>query len=211
MGETILTKNFFENTEDLSAEEKFNSIRNLKSRIEENFLQLGQILLEIKKSKLYKMKGYKGFKNFVENEYQMVNSFASKLIRVYEMFVNEMDMDEQSLLNIGFDKLNLIRPVMKKSEDNQEKEEWVNKAENLATPDLREDIKDFREKKKEQEKTIKDVVVEQYKDRITGALGCSGKNLNFKLALYFKDKDLNEISKIIKQRERQFKDEMENT
>jgi hypothetical protein len=60
-----------ERTEQMSPDEKFSAIASLKDKLEENFVALGELLSEIKRSKLFRFKGYETFKDFVEAEYQL--------------------------------------------------------------------------------------------------------------------------------------------
>ena len=187
-------------------QEKFQALENLKKTLEEDFLTFAQILFEIKRTKAFKHKGYKNFKEFIEKEYNISNSFASKLISIYEIFIEELDIDEMSIKEIGFDKLGMIKPFVKNS-SYEEVESWIKKAENLNTTDLREEIKKERERKKE--KTTKDILIEQFKEKMVTYFNCNFKDLLFKLALYFQDQDLESVKNRIKIKERQLKDETE--
>jgi len=102
--------------ESMSAEEKFAALANLKDKLEDNFVMLGQLLSEIKRSKLYLFKGYENFKDFVETEYQLSGSLAGKLISTFDLFIEEMDIDENEVKEIGFDRLQMIKPFMKKAD-----------------------------------------------------------------------------------------------
>jgi hypothetical protein len=197
----------FKNVE-MTADEKMQAVTNLKKTMEDNFVSMGQLLSEIKRTKLFKRKGYKKFKDFVENEFNMAGSFASKLIGIYELYIQKLDIDETSVKEIGLDKLNMIKPFVKDA-SYQESEEWIEKAENKPTVDLREEIKDLRKKKKEQEKTLQDIYVEQFFEKMLNFFNCSRKELNFNLALFFQDSDLDEMRSKINQRKRRFEKEQE--
>lgn len=195
-------------TEQMTPDEQFDSIRKMKSKVEDNFLELGQLLLETKHSKVFKFKGYKTFKEFIEIEYNMTSAFANKLIKVYEIFVHDLDICETDAKEIGFDRLNMIRPMLKDA-SHEETAEWIKKAEELSAMELREEIKDARDKKKENSKTMKDILTEQYLEIMVTFFNCSKKELNFKLALYFQDADIDEIRKVVLDRQRQFEEELE--
>jgi hypothetical protein len=190
---------------DTTPQEKFQALENMKKVLEDNFVTFAQILFEIKRSKAYKHKGYKNFKDFIEQEYNMTNAFASKLLSTYEIFIEELDIDETSVKEIGFDKLAMIKPLVKNS-SYEETEEWIQKAENLNTTDLREEIKKERERKKENQKTEKDILIEQFKETMVTFFNCNFKELMFKMALYFQDQDLESVKERIKLKERQFKE-----
>lgn len=189
--------------ENMSPEEKFNAVANLKDQLEDNFISLGQLLSEIKRSKLFLFKGYEKFKDFVEAEYQLSGSLAGKLVGTYDLFIEEMDIDETEVKEIGFDRLQMIKPLMQKA-DWQLRDEWVHKAEEMPTKELREHIKELKKQDKESDLDLKEVYVDQYMEKMISWFNCSRKELNFKLALYFQDADLDEIKKIVKERQRVF-------
>ncbi len=190
-------------TENMSPDEKFSAVANLKDQLEENFISLGQLLSEIKRSKLFLFKGYEKFKDFVEAEYQLSGSLAGRLVSTFDLFIEEMDIDEGEVKEIGFDRLQMIKPFMQKA-DWQLRDEWVHKAEEMPTKELREHIKELKKQDKESDLDLKDVYVDQYMEKMISWFNCSRKELNFKLALYFQDADLDEIKKIVKERQRIF-------
>jgi len=189
--------------EAMSAEEKLNALANLKDQLEENFISLGQLLSEIRRSKLYLYKGYENFKDFVETEYQLSGTMAGKLMSIFDLFIEEMDIDEGEVKEIGFDRLQVIKPFMKNADWNV-RDEWVHKAEEMPYKELRDHIKEMKQKEKEANVDLKEVYIEQYLEKMIGWFNCSRKELNFKLALYFQDADLDEIKKIVKERQRLF-------
>ena len=198
-----------ERTETMTPDEKFRAINNLKDKLEENFLSLGQLLSEIKRAKLYRFKGYEKFKDFIETEYAFSGSLAAKLVTTFDLFVEEMDMDEGSIREIGFERLQMVRPMMQKA-DWPAREEWVKKAGELPTQDLREHIKEIKKQAKEEDVDLKKVLVDQYMEKMTTWFNCSAKELQFKLALFFQDADLEKVKKVIKERQRSFELEQQN-
>lgn len=190
---------------DMTPDEKMEAVTNLKQNMEENFVQLGQLLSDIRRTKLYKFKGYKTFKEFVENEFNINGSFAAKVISNFDLFIRELDVDEHSAKEIGLDKLNMIKPLVKQAEFN-EKEDWIKKAKELPTSELREEIKEIRENKKNKDKTMKDVFIEQFVEKMVTFFNCNRKELNFKLALYFQDEDLEDMRVVVKNKQRRFEE-----
>jgi len=189
----------------MTPDEKMEAVANLKQNMEENFVQLGQLLSDIRRTKLFKFKGYKTFKEFVENEFNMSGSFAAKIISNFDLFIRELDVDEHSAKKIGLDKLNMIKPLVKQAEFN-EKQDWIKKAQELPTTELREEIKEIRENNKNKDKTMKDVFIEQYIERMVTFFNCNRKDLQFKLALYFQDENLEEMRAIVKDKQRKFEE-----
>ena len=194
----------FENSNfDMTPDEKMEAVASLKRNMEDNFVQLGQLLSDIRRTKLFKFKGYKTFKEFVENEFNMNGSFAAKIISNFDLFIRELDVDEHSAKEIGLDKLNMIKPLVKQAEFN-EKQDWIKKAQELPTTELREEIKDIREKNKNKDKTLKDVFIDQYVERMVTFFNCNRKELEFKLALYFQDENLEEMRAVVKDKQHRF-------
>ncbi|HOH97823.1 MAG TPA: hypothetical protein PL188_05880 [Candidatus Cloacimonadota bacterium] len=198
-----------ERTEQMSPDEKFSAIASLKDKLEENFVALGELLSEIKRSKLFRFKGYETFKDFVEAEYQLSGTLAAKLAMTFDLFVEEMDIDESSVKEIGFERLQLIKPLVQKAKW-EEREEWIQKATDTPTNDLRSEIKELRKQEKENEPDLKKVFIDQYMEKMTTWFNCSKGELNFKLALYFQDADLDAVKKIVKERQRSFELETQN-
>ncbi|GAB1365705.1 MAG TPA: hypothetical protein PL160_03560 [Candidatus Cloacimonas sp.] len=196
-------------TETMSPDEKFAAVANLKDKLEENFISLGQLLSEIKRSKLFLYKGYEKFKDFVEAEYQLSGSLAGKLVGTHDLFIEEMDVDEEEVKQIGFDRLNMIKPLIQKA-DWKLRDEWLHKAEEMPTKELRDHIKELKKQEKEADVDLKDVYIEQYMEKMISWFNCSRKELNFKLALYFQDADLDEMKQIVKERQRRFEQETQN-
>ncbi len=195
--------------ENMSPDEKFSAVANLKDQLEDNLISLGQLLSEIKRSKLFLFKGYEKFKDFVEAEYQLSSSLAGKLVSTFDLFIEEMDIAENEVKEIGFDRLQMIKPFMQKA-DWKERDEWVHKAEEMPTKDLRDHIKELKKQEKEADLDLKEVYIEQYMEKMISWFNCSRKELNFKLALYFQDADLDEIKKVVKERQRIFEQSTQN-
>jgi ketol-acid reductoisomerase len=193
--------NLVSETQTLS--EKAAAVNNLKKSLEDNFLSLAELLSQLKRSNYHKNKGYKNFKEFVEKEFNLTGSFAQKLTGCFQLFVEELAVDEMSVKEIGLDKLQVLKPLLKDS-NIQETEDWLEKAQNLPVSELRSEVKDVRSKSKE--KTLKEVFCDQFIEKMVTFFNCSRKELDFKLALYFQDADLETIYKEIRQKQRLFEE-----
>lgn len=200
----------FEQTETMTPDEKFSAIANLREELEDNFITLGQLLSEVKRTKLYKFKGYENFKDFIESEYRMSGALAGKLVQTFDLFIEEMDVDEATVKDIGFDRLQMIRPLVQKAEW-ADRDAWVEKAEEMPAKDLREHIKELKDKEKENDLDLKKVYVDQYMEKMIAWFNCSRTELNFKLALYFQDADPESVKKVVKERQRAFETETQNS
>ena len=194
-------------TIEMTPDQQISAVKDLQSKIEDNFVQMGQLLSNMKQNKLFRYKGYKNFKSFFEEEYNLPNSTATKLIKVYNMFFKEMQLSEFDAEEIGFDRLNMIHPMLKNANE-KEAADWVELAKTTPITVLREEIKEIRNRNKEKSKTMKEVFVEQYLERMVTFFNCSKKELNFKLALYFQDNDLNDIKNEIDVAQQKYEDEV---
>jgi hypothetical protein len=184
----------------VAPEEKFAEVKKFITRLQEDFVAFGELLSHIKRNGTFKHKGYKTFKEFIEKEYNLASTFATKLINTYELYMEEMDMDESDLKEIGFDRLNMIKPFVKNSEISTA-ESWIEDAKKLSTPDLRERVKEEKEHNKKPE-SMKDIFIKQYFEKMCTFFNCSVKELNYKMAIYFQDADLESIKLMIKEKQR---------
>lgn len=203
-------QNALEHSDKMTAQDIFAAVHNLKKKLEENFVALGQLLSEIKKKKMYQAKGFDNFKDFVETEYNINSTLAGKLCSVYQVFVGDLEVDDVTMKQLGLDRLNIIKPFVK-GKTYPDVEEWLQKAENMPIGELKKFVKDIKDKEKVKDMDVKDVLTNQFLERMLAEFNCSRKDLNFKLALYFQDADLEEIKKIIKLRQRQFESELQNS
>jgi hypothetical protein len=185
--------------ENLSPEEKFDSI----SKLNLSILTLGEVLSDIKRTKLFLFKGYERFNDFISAEYHFSSPLPAKLIGIYELFVDEMDISVPELAEIGFDRLSMIKPLCAKAAW-AVREEWLQKAKELLPADLKAEIKKLKESEKEQNLDLKDVFVDEYFEMMLALFNCSRKELNFKLALFFHSADLDAFKGIVKEYQKLF-------
>jgi hypothetical protein len=128
---------------------------------------------------------------------------AAKVVGVYEMFVIDQDVPEKDVIDMGLDKLNMIRPMCKGA-SYQEIQDWLHKAAEMTTTELREEIREKREADRETGKTMREILIDQYLERMVSHFNCGRKELNFNLALYFQDMDLDEVATRIKKKRAEF-------
>ena len=189
----------------VSPEEKFDEIGKFIGRMQDNFVAFGELLSHIKRTGLYKVRGYKTFKDFIENEYNLASAFASKLIDTFELYMEEIGMDEESMKDIGFDRLNMIKPFVRDSAELGTAEGWIEEAKILSTPDLREKIKEEKDKHKKPE-SFKDIFIKQHFEKLCVFFNCNVKELNYKMAIYFQDADLESVKIMIKEKQRKLEE-----
>ncbi len=68
-------------------------IRSLRKRLDKNFFEVGETLVEIQREELHKAKGYGTFDAFLERESDLGNLLGLKLIRVAQVFQKEAALD----------------------------------------------------------------------------------------------------------------------
>ena len=182
----------------------FEDAQRMCTKLEENFVSLGGLLSVIKSGKLYRFKGYETFKSFVETEYHMTGAKAGKLVKVYDVFIGNMDMPEDDLKRLGYDKVSLIEPIVRDA-NHKDREEWVGKADMLDIPELRDEIKAFKESSKTVD--IKAIYTEQTLQKIQEWTNTKNKkNLMFAISLYFQDINMEDVVKKISVQMRKFED-----
>jgi len=196
-----------------STVESLDAVYKLRNDLEGKFIEMGQLLAHIKQSKLFRLKGYESFRDYVEQEHNIGLSMANKLIKIQSIFINDMDQDEETLKDIGMDRLIMIAPLVAKAGDWAEKEELLQMAGDLPIPELKTELKKRKEAVKAEDTDLKQVFVQQFQERFTSWFNCSVKELQFKLALYFsdfKDQDLEIVMKDVKLKQRAFEAEVTN-
>lgn len=185
----------------------------LRKDLESKFIEMGQLFAHIKATKIFRFKGYESFRDYVELEHNIGLSMANKLIKIQSIFINDMDQDEETLKDIGMDRLIMIAPLVAKAGDWAEKEELLQMAGDLPIPELKTELKKRKEAVKAEDTDLKQVFVQQFQERFTSWFNCSVKELQFKLALYFsdfKDQDLEIVMKDVKLKQRAFEAEVTN-
>jgi len=192
--------------EEMSIEEKVQATQNLKHQMEINFISLGQLLSEMKRFKVNVARGYKTFGEFVEAEFNIATGQANKLISTYDLYIDKLGKDEKTVQDIGMEKLTMIKPFVKQAKY-IEAEEWITKAQEMPTAQLREELNEVRARKALLRRTMKDVLTDQFIESMVTYFNCSRKELNFKLALYFQDMSMDEVRDVIRDRQRKFEDD----
>jgi hypothetical protein len=110
-----------------------------KRIIEENFLELGRGLYEIKAHRHYKAFQHKTFESYIADpDVDVTRSLAYRLIRIYELFQLTLECPSGGLLEAGHTKLDMIAPHV----HSENVDELTSKAAALSKSDLRIELKD---------------------------------------------------------------------
>ncbi len=192
------------NLSSMTPDQKKSTLQNMRNSLEETFVELGQLLHEVQVNNLHGFFGYPTFKEFIEDEFNMSGSLATKLINNYKFYLEKMGLDEPAFVSIGIEKLNQLRPILNKV-DRLEQENWLKKAEEEKSTVLKEKIKDHKEKNKT--KNVKDVFTDQFVEKMVTYFNCTRKELMFKLALFFQGQDLEQVGEQIRSMQEKLKQE----
>lgn len=92
------------------------------------FLTIGKLLKLVRDRKLYKHLDYDTFTQFLHDEnVDFSREKAYMYIRIYEVYVERLQMSEEAVTKIGVAKLNALAPVVKDMTPAQAQEEIRNK------------------------------------------------------------------------------------
>lgn len=118
----------------------------LKKQMGLAFLNMGKLLKIIRDNKFYKPLGYDNFTSYVINsELGFKRSTAYYYIEIFEFFAQKLKWKQEKIVEMGYDKLVRLMPVIKK---NPEKvEELVTDAKVLRPYDFN---KKYRDEKKQE-------------------------------------------------------------
>lgn len=169
---------------DQRPQDSLDAVYKLRNDLESKFIEMGQLFAHIKQTRLHRFTGFESFRDFVEQEHNISLSLANKLIRIQSIFVQDMDQDEETLKEIGMDRLIMIAPFM--SDAPQEaQEELLQIAADFPLPELKAELKKRKEEAKKEAPDLKQVLIDQMKEHVCCWLNCSWKEAQFKLALWF--------------------------
>lgn len=173
------------NQNDQGPLEKLQAVNTVKQDLAEKFLVMGYLLSEVKRGKLFHYNAYESFGDWVQCEHNLPLKSANKLIKLHRLYVDDMEQDEQTLAEIGMDRLMMIAPMVEKAPW-ETREELLQMAADLPIPQLKEELaKRKAEAAPETPTDLKKVLVDQWKEWFTGAFNASWSEVQFKLALWF--------------------------
>lgn len=113
-------------------------LRTAKERIFREYYQVGNDLFQVLRNHWYLGWGYEDFAEFVDNEVGLSLKYAMNYIKIFEKFNLELALRPEQIEGVGVTKaLALTDKVITRSNA----EEWIDKARQITTGDLREEIK----------------------------------------------------------------------
>lgn len=182
------------------------STRKMFAEVDENFISIGNLLYKMKSENLFRIIGYERFKGFVEEELNITSARANKLVRIYQTFLIDMGMYDVDILEIGYDKISLILPMMNKKRYGYTNQEWVDMARDLDIAELRTAIKEAKDAIKEED--FKKVFAKQTEEKLCQFIGCTKNMLTYNLGFFFQEVDLVEVASYIKKKRLAFEEEI---
>ena len=112
-------------------------IKTLISKSCENYLEVSQLLYEVKSEKLFRDWGFKTFKQYYSSDLNLADRRAAYFLKIYEKLVIKNEIDSKDLLEIGWSKAAALLPVI----NNENKEEWLEKARSLPIQELLTEVR----------------------------------------------------------------------
>jgi hypothetical protein len=110
----------------------------LKRNLELNYLQLGESLKIIHENDSWQGK-YEDYADFIENGLKMNQGTASKLVKIFETFVEKYAFPREKLIETSWTNLYTVIPLI---QDKDDAEEWIDKASTLTRTDLGREIEE---------------------------------------------------------------------
>lgn len=97
------------------------------------FLTIGRLLKLVRDRKLYKHLDYDTFTQFLHDEnIEFSREKAYMYIRIYEVYVERLQMSDEAITKIGVAKLNALAPIVKDMTPEEAQEEIRNKPERFG-------------------------------------------------------------------------------
>lgn len=111
------------------------SIDKAKYLVVEGFLKIGILLKEMRDERYYEELGHRTFTEYLESkDFSRVSAY--KCINIHDLYVEKLGVPEERLMQIGVEKLNLIKDIVETDAD-----EWLSKSQVLSTRDLKYEVK----------------------------------------------------------------------
>lgn len=122
----------------------YEQIKLAKHRIGEMYLEIGWLLREMKKKKLYKHLGdggYDTWKQFLASpEIKIKYTTAEVYIKIYEYYIEELKLPKMEIAEIPLNQLNIMRTKLDKLPDYESKLEMIEKAKVLGYSDFKKEM-----------------------------------------------------------------------
>jgi len=144
-------------------------IQELKTQIEQNFLELAKLLSQVRKERLWKNWGFDSFTEYVEKEVGFSLRKAEYLCRVWEKLACRLQEPERKKLQVvGWTKAKEIAK-------SDEVEKWLEAAPKLSVKELKEKVREGKTEETPKFKQINFKLTEEQYDTVQKALDIASK------------------------------------
>jgi len=134
------------------AQQFYDAVRNNVIRTSLNFLELGYHLKVIRDEKLYEYLGdggYDSFRMFISDaNLGIKHATAYAFVRLYEVYMMKLGYKPTQLSDIPWSKLQALAGIVE-PRNQQEADEWVEKARTLSNSDFQLEIREHKANAKE--------------------------------------------------------------
>ena len=125
------------------AHKNFTDIKSIRAHVVTNFIELGRLFKVNHEKEYYKVLGHETFDEFLgDPELGFGRTAVKFFIKVYERYIQSLDIPKERLLRCSWTKLQIVEPFVKTigAEDKSKVEEWLYKAETLSCSDLKLEV-----------------------------------------------------------------------
>lgn len=106
------------------------------------FLVIGKLLKEIRDHRLYEVLDYDNFSQFINSdEVSFSREKAYMCIKVYEYYIEYLDLDPDRIGSMNISRLSMLVPVLKKIEDRTEAVKQIEEMDKLSHGDFVREVK----------------------------------------------------------------------
>jgi hypothetical protein len=118
----------------------------LKTNIMCGVLDLGILLLEVQRNKLWEVADYETFDAFLSGDVDVSRTTAYRTMEIVKMYIETLKYERKELEAMDETKLLAIIPVINKLTDEEKTDEikdWFKKAQGMSKQDLIDDVTEF--------------------------------------------------------------------
>lgn len=167
-----------------------NALKVINEMIDSKFMQLSELLNNLKRTEAYSYYGYESSKSFLESEINISGSIASKLLKIYKTFHKGMGKSLWELEVIGYEKLSLIVNIVSALDHWADKEPWYENAQNMSLSSLKEAVFEYKENEKAKTIDYKKIYTDQIFNELVDIFATTKQGLPLRLALFFDNRYL---------------------
>ena len=134
-----------------------------------NFIEIGEALCAARKTAVNKRQGYGSMGDYVES-LGMASSTASRYMSIYDVFVDYLSLDDDTMLEIGIDRLLIIKKACKE-EPKSMVDIILEKAKDMTPKELKLYIKNLKDDDPDPNEILEKEFVRSVKARMGTIVG----------------------------------------